>query len=127
MAQKFAERIGFVDQLISSPAERAFTTSKIFAVAMNVEISNMNLVRDIYEADITALLRVLNAIDKSVKSAAMFGHNPGLSNLCYYLTNQAVHMPTCGIAELHFELNDWSMLSKETCILFNFDYPKRYR
>jgi phosphohistidine phosphatase len=94
--------------LMSSPAIRAFTTCLIFADKLSYPHSRIVIAGSIYEAPYTKLLRVIHEQDSSMKSIAMFGHNPGLTDLVNYLCGPVLgNIPTAGIITLGFEVEQW--------------------
>ena len=62
MAQEFTQRREPVDRLVSSPAKRAFTTARHFALALG--LADQDIVQDdrVYLADAGLLMRVLNSL-----------------------------------------------------------------
>jgi phosphohistidine phosphatase len=80
---------------------------------------------EIYEAHSQSLLKVVNNLDDSSEFIALFGHNPGLSDLAnYFCDEQAFTLPTCGMILMKFPFDKWQMLSKGTAELIFFDSPK---
>lgn len=126
MADQFAERVGSVDFILSSPAVRALTTALVFKKRLGLSEKCFDTERRIYEADLNRLLVIVRSLDNAHSSVMMFGHNPGLSALVNYLTGELVMMPTCAIAEVEVPFDDWSLASESTCNLISFDFPKRY-
>jgi len=129
-APEMAERISrknLVPQLVvSSPAKRAITTAGHFSTVWNMPLSNIQQEPAIYEANVTALLMVVNQLDNLVERAAMVGHNPGLTDFINYLADAHIYnLPTAGVVVIDFPFDDWSMISQHTGSLFLFDCPKK--
>ena len=129
-AVEMAERISrkqLIPQLIvSSPAKRAFTTAQHFSEVWKMSAAEIQQEPSIYEANVTALLHVLNGLDNSYSNIALFGHNPGLTDFANYLADANIYnMPTAGIVVIDFPFDDWSMISEHTGTLFLFDFPKK--
>lgn len=125
MARRMIKRELIPKQIISSPALRALTTSQIFASEFKINQSEIIQEAEIYEAHAQTLLEVVNNLDNSSNFTALFGHNPGLSNLANYLCNNAsFELPTCGMILLKFPFDAWEMISRDTAELILFDYPK---
>ena len=106
---------------ISSPALRALTTANIFSSTFNTETPQTD--ETIYEAEVEALLAVINSINNQNQTAALVGHNPGISNLLYYLTGKMTTMPTCAFAIIEFETDNWKEISAGTGKLKEYIYP----
>lgn len=117
------QKKGLIPQyLLSSPALRARTTAGIFAETLNLAGPSYN--QSIYEASYPSLLRIINTLPDAYHFVALFGHNPGLSDLLYQLTGQMYDMPTCAVAIVDFELEWWKEVSAGTGSVSYYDYPK---
>lgn len=106
---------------ISSPALRALTTANIFISTYNTEVPRTD--ERIYEAEVETLLAVINSISNQHQTAALIAHNPGISNLLYYLTGKITTMPTCAFAVVELEADNWNEVSAETEKLLQYTYP----
>ena len=125
MAQRLVEKNIIPQQIISSPAVRAYTTACYFADAYKIEQSEIIKQKDIYEASVQTLLRVLTNLDNHLDFIAIFGHNPGLTNLVRTLCDKDLYnIPACGMAMIKFPFNDWKMVSAGTGELIFFDHPE---
>jgi len=97
---------------ISSTANRAVQTAYIFADALGYAHKSIQLESDIYEAHPHDILRVINAIPTHIETVLLFGHNPGLSDLVYYLTDRSVELKTSNVAVIELPANfDFAHLS----------------
>ncbi len=125
MAQRFLKKDLTPELIVSSPALRAITTAKYFAVEWEIEPASIKSKEAIYEANTKTLLDVINGLDNGFQKIALFGHNPGLTDLLNYLTNDfQVSMSTCSVALIEFPFDDWKLISEHTGDLVVFDYPK---
>ena len=112
--------------IITSPALRAFATAKYFAKTWNIKEFEIVLHPEIYEANIGILLNSINKFDNKFDSIAIFGHNPGLTDLVNYLTNSHIaNMPTAGVVIIDFAIDNWAMVAGRTGEVVLFDYPKK--
>jgi len=125
-APEMAKRLlnkGIVPQyIVSSPAERAKATANIFAQIFNLEEPQYNTA--IYEASYHTLLSVVNKLPDEYNYIALFGHNPGISELVYYLTDKMYDMSTCAVVVIHFDAVSWQTISGSTGTIEYYDYPK---
>ncbi|HEX8376945.1 MAG TPA: histidine phosphatase family protein [Pedobacter sp.] len=111
--------------LVSSPALRAYTTASIFAEIFNIHTKEIKTDKAIYEASSGSLLHLINAFDNRYNFIALFGHNPGITNLAINLCNTDVYdIPTCGMILIEFPIDDWKMVSKDSGEQTLYDYPK---
>ena len=103
----------FPQLILSSPATRALSTAKIFAENLSLAFNKIQPENTIYEASVTTLLSLINHLNNKHSTAALFGHNPGISELLAYLSDDYFGtIPTAGVVQLEFELEDWSMISE---------------
>jgi phosphohistidine phosphatase len=111
--------------IISSPALRAITTAKYFASGWSLNADQLTTNASIYEANTKTLLNVINGLDDQFNCIALFGHNPGLTDLLNYLTDEYIaNMPTCSVAIIEFPFDEWKLISGDTGKLILFDFPK---
>lgn len=114
---------GIIPQyIVSSPAERAKATAMIFAEGFKLAEPEYN--RAIYEASYTTLHSVVNSLPDAYDFIALFGHNPGISELVYYLTDKMYDMPTCAVIIIDFDVESWQSISGSTGTIAYYDYPK---
>lgn len=104
------------DLILASPAIRTSQTSKI--ISQNV-FSKENLeVDEIYEAELTDLLKILNKIDNRVESLLLIGHNPSLSLLATCLTgNDSINLSPGMLAIIQIEVDGWDKIGKNSGLL----------
>jgi len=125
MAQRLKERGVEIDAFVSSPAKRAKRTARYFAEAYGREKDDLQLVEDLYLATAEAFRGTVSSLDDKHASAALFSHNPGITEFASSLSNVHVDdMPTCAVFAVQSEAETWSeFLRSEIKFLF-FDYPK---
>ncbi|PWR00402.1 SixA phosphatase family protein [Leucothrix pacifica] len=112
--------------IISSPANRAFSTAKTMAVALGSDKSKIGSDKRIYEANIQTLMYLIQELDDDLESVMLVGHNPGFSHLVNTLSRQKVApLPTCSLIQLRLDINQWSELEAECAELLSADAPKR--
>lgn len=123
MAERLLQRKIVLDLIVSSPAKRAKSTAKVFAKAFGFDAITLD--ERIYEAHAATLLNVINGFDDKADAIAVFGHNPGFTDLANDLGDADLYnIPTAGMAYIKFEFDSWKMLSRGTGTLVFFDYPK---
>jgi phosphohistidine phosphatase len=76
------------DVILASPALRTSETARIIFDRKGSVTPEAKL----YNASLPALLSVIAAQHDGVRSLALVGHNPGLSELAEYLTGQSRHL-----------------------------------
>lgn len=126
MGKRLAQRNYKADFIISSPAVRAITTAEIIAEEIGVEKSGILHEPAIYEVGLGSLVNVVTGIDDKYRCVVLVGHNPGLTNLCNYLSDTGIdNLPTCGMAQIEFDADTWKAVTMYGGKLVSFDYPKK--
>lgn len=129
LANWFSKNKSTPNLILSSTATRALSTALIFARAMELPVSKFALEPEIYEADTETLLKVLWQQKEEVKSLMLFGHNPGLTNLCNELAEEFYidNLPTCGMVFLQFDCKKWSELKSKSGKVKDHVFPKEFK
>lgn len=113
--------------LISSPANRAYTTAKTFAVAMDYPVDEIIINPEIYGAGVDDLLEMVQNLKNDWNSAMLFGHNMTYTMFANLYAKPALeNVPTCGIVALEFNIKTWTKVSRGNGKLLFFEYPKKY-
>ena len=107
------------DIIISSPANRAFTTASVFAMALQYEVEKIKKEKSIYEAQPETILEIIKSLPESADSVMLFGHNPAFESTVAALLGlkASFHLPTCGLVILESEakwdkVKEWNMSLK---------------
>jgi len=108
--------------IVTSPALRTKTTAEIFANHFKLPVPGED--KRIYEASENTWVKVINSLPDDYDFIGIVGHNPGISQILYYLTSQLKEMPTCAVAVITFENDTWQSISEEDGKLVHFDSPK---
>lgn len=110
---------------ISSPAIRTYSTALLFAQHLRYPTEKIILRDALYESSVFDYLEVVAGIAQSYRAAAIFGHNPVLTQLINRISNATLdNLPTCGIAAVEFKTNIWSSVLDGEGVVRYFDYPK---
>lgn len=124
MAQRLASRFEPPQRIVSSPACRALHTARI--VAEHFQLSD-RIDQDprLYEAAPDELLAVLRDTPATVAHQFMVGHNPGITAFAEELTGEGLEdLPTCAIAHIRLELENWRDAACGCGTLLWIDFPK---
>ena len=113
--------------LISSPANRALSTAKIFGEAMGLVENDIIIDRTIYGADAKQLLELVQDQVDLYKSIMLFGHNPTFTLFVNLLTgSNIINVVTCGVVRIDFEFSSWTDIDFGSGWLAYYEYPKKY-
>ena len=113
--------------LISSNAQRASDTAKIFCNALGMGKKKLSYDKSLYHAPEDTYLTVCYGLDDDIDSVMMFGHNPGITYLANSVSKDYIdNIPTCGVLVIDASIDKWSDLDFSNCKLKDFLYPKMF-
>ena len=126
MAKRLIKKNITIDLFISSPAKRAQKTCKAFCKEYNYAESNILLIGELYHASVEAFYITISGIASKYDSAAVFSHNPGITEFVNSLGTgvKTDNIPTCGIYGVSFIASHWNEFKKADKRFLLFDYPK---
>jgi phosphohistidine phosphatase len=116
--------------IISSPAERADETARIFARVLGYPRKEIVYTEQLYKGLDTRLVREIvteltENEDSQIDSIMIVGHDPGITDCVRkYVRGFNRKVPACGIAVIDFEIDDWKNLKNYSGSLFLFEYPE---
>ena len=126
MAELVSESVDPPDLILCSTSKRTRQTVKYFSDSWKLPKDKIFFLDAIYHASAEELLFLIRRIDESIFSAAIVGHNPGLTYLVDELVSSGApeNMPTCGVAVLRSSSEYWSNFDSERVELIKYFYPK---
>ncbi len=124
MAKFLIEQGIAIDDFISSPAKRAITTARYFAETYNHPKIKKN--EHLYEPHFEDFENTILKLDDELKSVALFSHNPTISDYVSKLCGESVEFPTCAIAIVEINTDQWSLLETSEKKLIHFYTPKGF-
>ena len=113
--------------LISSPANRAFSTAKVFASAMGLHETDVLIKDTIYGAGVHQLLNLVQDVDDLYNSIMLFGHNPTFTSFGNMVSGENImNIVTCGVVRIDFESSSWKNIDFNSGRMIYYEYPKKY-
>jgi phosphohistidine phosphatase len=127
MGKLIFEKAGKPDLIYSSPANRALSTARYFATEIGYSADEISQQKLIYQQGGRAIIKLLMSTPNEHNLIMLFGHNPDITSLANYFSDVNIdHMPTCSVACIDFDTDDWSWISDSNGKLRFFEYPKKY-
>ena len=125
---KIISKRGLVfDRIVASPALRAITTAHLIAGKQGFPEQDIQQRDELYDASVDELLDCVHSLDNQYASIALVAHNPGLTSLCNYLSGESIaNLPTCAVAVIEFDLDDWRAVYQDTGRLVLYEYPRKH-
>ena len=125
MGKRMLERGHIPDLIISSPANRAHSTSKNIARELGINETEIETDKNLYFSGAEGMLKVLEKVDDRYRKVMMTGHNPTMTYLMNRLANSEVfNMPTCAVAIISFDMLSWADVYSTDGVLLGYDFPK---
>ncbi|TDE16579.1 SixA phosphatase family protein [Dyadobacter psychrotolerans] len=116
------------DHFVTSPASRAYKTAEIVADQFHLDISEIELVSDIYDGGPKAYLSAVNRTAENTEKLILFGHNPDISYFGEYLSGKNIgSMKKAGMVILEFEDLKWEEISAKTATFISYITPKEVK
>lgn len=128
LGQRIVEFELFPDLILSSGAVRAIATAETVSHALDMPVEAIQEIPELYESCYETLLNVLQNQSDCYRHIMVFGHNPGLEDLSYFLTHDVLNkFPTAGVLHIHLSITRWSELAESCGTQTRFDYPKLHQ
>ena len=125
MAHRLLDNKIKIDVFISSPAKRASRTARTFAKEYKRKKDEIIYKTELYGAGEHEFFDVIGKIDDDFDNAALFSHNPGLTDLANKLTETRIdNIPTCGVFAVRSNAKSWAEFKNSKKEFWFFDYPK---
>ncbi len=113
------------DRIFSSGAVRAYHTAVLIAHEIGLPTSKIKTKRRLYQCSSGQLISFVQSRDNALKDVAIVGHYPSLPQAVTVLSHEAPDsFPTCAIARIEFDSNDWSKIGPGKGKLTYYQYPK---
>lgn len=99
--------------ILCSNAVRASSTANIVAGKIGYASNKITAVETIYEASLNSLLSVIKALEDKFNCVLLVGHNPSISTLGEFLTDEHVgNVEAAGLLSIEFSFNRWEEVSR---------------
>lgn len=126
MAKRLQEVVPGIDLLVSSTANRAYTTAQYFAPVFGIRFNHIIAKDELYHASPEVLLQTVKGLPNAANTVAIFSHNPGISYFANSLSNfNIIDMPTCGIFIVQAAIDTWEQFSIGVNSHVAFLFPKQ--
>lgn len=127
IAEVVAGLIPKPDLIVSSTADRAATTARIFAQALGYDENLIEYDDNIYDKGARYIIKKISLLDNKYGKVFVFGHNPDMTSLySYFLGDYMDNIPTTGAFGVEFKIENWKDIENETGKLLFFEYPKKH-
>ncbi|MBT8377355.1 MAG: histidine phosphatase family protein, partial [Bacteroidia bacterium] len=110
-----------IDNAYTSPAKRAFETSKIFMQLLSKENKSAIIKNDLYDFGGNSVEMFIKSLPDDENNVMIFGHNHALTSISNIFGSTYIdNVPTSGLVAIKFETNSWNSIKKGTTELTIF-------
>ena len=122
---KYIFRSNLKPELIyTSHALRAISTSRLIAEQTGLGNHQVISLEDLYESSVRIMLRIVNELKTENECVLITGHNPSISFLCEFLTNETIpELLPGGLCIIGFNVPEWSQIDKSSGKLIDIKSP----
>lgn len=125
MGERLRRKSVCPDLIVTSPAMRAQSTAELIAAELGIPHSDIAIEEQIYGASASSLIYLLQNMASQHAQVMLVGHNPTMTDLVNYLVGHCTdNLPTCAVATLEFDTDDWRDLENAAVRLVELDFPK---
>lgn len=125
MGRRFLECIGTPELILSSTANRALTTARLFAGSCDYEAASIDVDGELYHASPGTLLHAVNQLDDAFADVVLVSHNPGITEFATLMSDQRLdNLPAAGLWSMLFDDDSWGKVVPGEGRLDWHDYPK---
>lgn len=127
MGEVLSKKVKPPQLIYTSPAKRAISTANKIADSFGYDKTKIIKDRNIYEAAVSDLMRIINNTSDDYEIIMLFGHNPAFTMVTNYLSDKYIdNIPTSGFVQINFDVKSWKNIEGNTGKLILFEYPKKY-
>ncbi len=128
MAERLLQKEINIDAFVTSTAIRALTTAQCFHKVYKAAHTSLIPIAELYHAQPTNFIKVINNLQENWKSVAIFSHNPGITEMVNNFGVATVaDMPTCAVFGVTANVKHWKDFNTAEKRFLLFDYPKIIR
>lgn len=116
MGSGLGQKLKSVDLMYCSSAQRTLETAEL--IEKHLLVKEKIYSKDIYQGDMGAMIAMLEKTSSSVDSCLFVGHNPTISLLLAYISDENyLGLQPGMLAVIDLEISDWKMVGFGTGIL----------
>jgi len=115
-----------IDQVYSSPANRALHTCMIVVRNLGYDLNKVKITERLYDFSGYDVLEFLKSLENNLETVVIFGHNHAFTSLVNSLGDVYIeNVPTSGSVIIEFETDSWNTISEGKTVQQVF--PKNLR
>jgi len=126
MGSRFGERGESLDRVMTSPAQRALSTARLFCEACGFPPQDIAVEPDLYFSGSGSITDLVLSQDDRLRSIMLVFHNPDITRFANSIDYELRidNVPTCGLIRIVSDIAQWRDWSPDNSTIEYFDYPK---
>ncbi len=125
MAGGLMKRVGHLDRILVSSAERTRQTAAFFIDAFQLKSSQLDYIKKLYLPTENDIWTEVRKVEDNCENVAVITHNPAAEDFLQRF-RPGTALPTCSIVTMHYEGAHWSDLDPNDVRFISHNYPKHY-
>lgn len=110
---ELATQISNIDQVYSSPANRALHTAMICLRQLDYPLKNCTIVSELYDFSGDKVMDFIRKANDNLDTILIFGHNHAFTHIANAMGDRSIeNVPTSGFVHLQFKESSWSSITK---------------
>ena len=112
------DKLGAMDYIFCSPANRTLSTYDIFNYYCNWNSIPFKTSEQLYDFSGESIINFINSLPNELNNVTIFSHNNALFNIINKLGNNNIDkFPTCSLVKIQFEINEWANLKQGNLLI----------
>lgn len=101
------------DLVLSSPANRALSTCKIFIKNLGYSNDILEIRNELYDFGGHSVINCIKALDDTHEQIMIFGHNHAFTSITNSFGSEYIaNLPTTGLVMINFDIDSWKDLKQ---------------
>ncbi|MBY5959036.1 histidine phosphatase family protein [Membranicola marinus] len=125
MAGELVKKVGRLDRILVSSAERTRQTAAFFIDAFELDADQIDFTKDLYLPEERDIWKAIQKLDDDSENTAVITHNPAAEDLLQRF-RPGTALPTCSIVTLHYDGIAWKDLHPDEVQFVSHIYPGLY-
>lgn len=110
ISRRVKDHLSPPDLVLISPSVRTKKTAYAYGHVWWKKNTTYRKEKKLYNASLVTLQGIVQYLDNTVHTVCIVGHNPGLTELINTRWYSLDNLPTCGIMQFSFSVDDWSVI-----------------
>lgn len=113
-----------IDLIISSQAERAYSTALIIAHRLGISESKVLINELLFSGSDEVMIEIIRGLDDGVNKIMVVGHNPVISKVAKRFANKLNDwLPTTGVVSVNLDTETWAEIERAKATLNFIVWP----